>query len=643
MLFLGSLGLLVSIGLVGFLINWSPAQTGMERSASSAERKAIAVLPFENLSEDSADSYFAAGIHEEIINRLGRLRELIVISRTSVMHYKDSPAPMGEIASELNVKAVMEGSVRFAGDVVRVSINVVDAVQDRSLWSNTYEKEYGDIFQIQEEIAIDVADALELELLERESQEITNSRRRNIKAYDSYLRGLAYLSEHSPTGLKAAITHFAAAVEMDPEFSDARLYLVECYQSLFEWQELSVDDMRALSEPHISNALANDPNSARAYSKRAVLLAQAGNLMAADAAMQKAVTLAPNSARVHEEYGHVLLNYAARPADALAQVDLAAALEPLARSRAQQSIRGRALALLGRTEEAQLQLELLRATFPNDVGIYADLASIAQTGDEAMRWWRLCAQSEASVAACPAVVAGLLVNYGEYAEAAGWLDLASGIDPGSGWIPVIQFFLHMRREDDQGMAEAARRAMEYGSRASGAEYLYAHRHLRWLVASEPELVREYFQQFYPLLFQSEPQVTPRSYAAAISLAYLHVQSGEKALANRLLDQAMRIVESAPENWFLTDKLLGYDARAMIHVLREDHEAAVRELARHIDRGDAWDWKTLHQEPVFKALADNPEFISQLQLLRSENRLSAELSRIRRLEQTGTLRPLTEYL
>jgi tetratricopeptide (TPR) repeat protein len=454
--------------------------------------------------------------------------------------------------------------------------------------------------------------------------------------------GLSELSRYTPTGLQAAIGHFSTAIELDPALVDARLYLVECFQSLFEWQELPVDQMRMLAEPQIERALEVDPDSARAHSKLGIVLAQSGDVEGAERAMQRAVTLNPNSARVREEYARVLLNYAAKPAAALDQIDAAAMLEPLARSRVQQSMRGRALGMLGRSEEAMRQFDALMAAFPDDVGVYVDLASIAPTGSEAMRWWRLCAERAPTVAACPAVVAGLLMNYDQYDEAERWLNLAAGRDPDSGWIWIMRFFLRARLGDEPGMEAATDRAIEYGSRASGAEYLYSHRHLRWLLARDPERVEAYYQRYYPHLMKVDPQVNPRTYAAAISLAFLLVERGELARAQTLLDRSLRVVEDTPEAWFLTDKLLGLDAKAMIYTLQGDHDRALTRLTQQAADAVAWNWQILEGEPIYRRLHEHPSFQELLSKLRSSDGMALEMSRVRDMEEKGLILPLSAY-
>jgi len=283
------------------------------------------------------------------------------------------------------------------------------------------------------------------------------------------------------------------------------------------------------------------------------------------------------------------------------------------------------------------------AAYPEDVGVYVDLASMARSGSESMFWWRRCVERAPAVAACPAVIAGLLMNYGEYAEAEGWLDLASTIDDSSGWIWIMRFFLHQRLNQPDQMEQAALKAMEYGSRASGAEFLYVHRHLRWLLTRAPERVRAYYERHYPLLLQDDPQVNPRTYAAAISLAFLLIEQGQKVKADELLDRSLLVVESTPEDWYLTDRLLGFDARTMIHVLKGQHELALATMRRQIEEGVAWNWQVLEEEPIYQSLGQFREFEILLATLRSGNSVALEMARIRDMERNGAIVPLSTFV
>src|SRR5207302_870426 len=162
------------------------------RSAMAIVEKSIAVLPFENRSEDPANAYFADGIQDEILTRLSKIADLKVISRTSTQHYKSAPENLPEIARQLGVAHILEGSVQKSADAVRVNVQLIKAANDSHLWADTFDRKVTDIFSVESEVAKAIAEQLRAHLTGREEQVIAAKPTDNVEAYDAYLRGLAY-------------------------------------------------------------------------------------------------------------------------------------------------------------------------------------------------------------------------------------------------------------------------------------------------------------------------------------------------------------------------------------------------------------------------------------------------------------------
>ena len=209
-----------------------------ERPKSPAIRigKSIAVLPFENLSEDKANAYFADGIQDEILTRLSKIADLKVISRTSTQHYKSAPENLPEIARQLGVAHILEGSVQKSGDAVRVNVQLIKAANDSHLWADTFDRKLTDIFSVESEVAKAIADQLRAKLTGQEEQVIAAKPTDNPEAYDAYLRGLAYTlkTATTPANSLGAQKYLREAVRLDPKFAlgwallsyvDARGYL----------------------------------------------------------------------------------------------------------------------------------------------------------------------------------------------------------------------------------------------------------------------------------------------------------------------------------------------------------------------------------------------------------------------------------
>jgi TolB-like protein/Tfp pilus assembly protein PilF len=215
---------------------------------SNIPEKSIAVLPFENRSEDKANAYFADGIQDEILTRLSKIADLQVISRTSTEHYKSAPENLSEIAKQLGVAHVLEGSVQKSGDAVRINVQLIKAANDSHLWADTFDRNLTDIFSVESEVAKAIADQLRAKLTGHEEQVITAKPTDNPQAYDAYLRGLAYTLKtgNTPANALGAQKYFREAVRLDPKFAlawallssvDARGYITGTLQPTISLRE----------------------------------------------------------------------------------------------------------------------------------------------------------------------------------------------------------------------------------------------------------------------------------------------------------------------------------------------------------------------------------------------------------------------
>jgi TolB-like protein len=191
------------------------------RSAMAIAEKSIAVLPFENRSEDKANAYFADGIQDEILTRLSKIADLKVISRTSTQHYTSAPENLPEIAKQLGVAHILEGSVQKSGDAVRVNVQLIEAASDSHLWAETFDRKLTDIFSVESEVAKAIADQLRAKLTGPEEQVIAARPTDNPEAHDAYLRGLAYnlKTANSPANSIGAQKYLKEAVRLDPKFA----------------------------------------------------------------------------------------------------------------------------------------------------------------------------------------------------------------------------------------------------------------------------------------------------------------------------------------------------------------------------------------------------------------------------------------
>jgi len=197
--------------------------------ASASDRKSVAVLPFQNLSPDPENAFFADGMTEDILTQLSKIRDLKVISRSSVMRYRGTQKPIQTIAAELGVGTVLEGSVRRAGSRVRIVGQLIDARTDEHLWAETYDRDLKDVFAIQSEVAQQIASALRATLSPAEKKRIEQNPTRNLAAYDQYLKGRELYYRYRKTDNESAIELFQKALERDPGFALAYAGLGDAY------------------------------------------------------------------------------------------------------------------------------------------------------------------------------------------------------------------------------------------------------------------------------------------------------------------------------------------------------------------------------------------------------------------------------
>jgi TolB-like protein/class 3 adenylate cyclase/Tfp pilus assembly protein PilF len=234
-----AIGLLVVAALAAALFSF--LRKGPARSLAAAVEKSIAVLPFENLSDEKANAYFADGIQDEILTRLAKISDLKVISRTSTQHYKSTPQNVREIAKQLGVAHIVEGSVQKSGDAVRVNVQLIKAENDAHLWADTFDRKLTDIFSVESDIAKSIADQLQAKLTGAEQQIISAKPTNSVEAYDAYLRGLAYTlrASNNPAAALGAQKYFREAARLDPKFAlgwaqlsivDSRNYLTQSLQ-----------------------------------------------------------------------------------------------------------------------------------------------------------------------------------------------------------------------------------------------------------------------------------------------------------------------------------------------------------------------------------------------------------------------------
>jgi adenylate cyclase len=323
----------------------------VETPASSVQldKKRIAVLPFTNMSSNPEEGYFADGMTEELITSLSGVRQLTVIARTSVMGYKGTTKKVREIGRELEVGSVLEGSVRKAGNKVRIKAQLIDAATEGHLWAQNYDRQLEDVFAIQSEIAEKVAGELRIRLVDSEKRTLEKKPTENIEAYSCFLRGRELFREETEASLRQAIGLFEKAIKLDPSFARAYVGIAECHESLgnkgYEPSNVSLSSMKTSLE----RAIDLDPDLPEAHAVLSEMLFGVDDMPGMEAEARRALELNPS---LPEPYSMLseLAALKGDPGEMVRQNETAYRLDPI-RPRFIGSV-GRAYLWTGREQEA---------------------------------------------------------------------------------------------------------------------------------------------------------------------------------------------------------------------------------------------------------------------------------------------------
>jgi eukaryotic-like serine/threonine-protein kinase len=294
---------------------------------SSGPIQSLAVLPLENLSHDPAQEYFADGITDALITELAKAENFRVVSRTSVMPYKDAKKALPNIAQELGVDAVVEGSVLQAGNRVRITAQLIEARTDRHLWAENYERDVRDILSLQDDVASAIAIAVHRRIAPPRSSQ--NSRSQvNPEAYRFYLQGLYSYDRHTDEGFQKAISFFQQAIDKDPSFASSYSALADCYMALGGFSLASTSAVLPKARAAANQALQLDDSLSNAHETLASIHMTEWNFAGAEKEFRKALELNSNDAGAHQGYGG-LLSYLGRFDEALPEARKAVELDPL--------------------------------------------------------------------------------------------------------------------------------------------------------------------------------------------------------------------------------------------------------------------------------------------------------------------------
>jgi adenylate cyclase len=322
---------LIVVTTVVALMKFNIISIGKQATSLANLEKSIAVLPFRNDSPDSSNTYFINGLMEDILNNLQRIKDMRVISRTSVEQYRNQTKSIPEIAKELGVNYILEGSGQKFGNTIHLSVQLLRASKEGHLWGNSYEQEIHDareIFSIQKQISEAIAAELKAVITPQEKHLIEKVPTENLEAYDAYQKGRFYLYKFTPNDLEAAMKYFELAKEKDPNYALAYSGISYVWGVQMQMGYLPPAEAGPKSMEALMKAVELDSNNAEiVYSQAGIKTWVMWDWVGGEAAFRKALELNPNHTEAHAYYSH-FLNMLGRPEEAIEQIEMALKLDP---------------------------------------------------------------------------------------------------------------------------------------------------------------------------------------------------------------------------------------------------------------------------------------------------------------------------
>ncbi|MGD8868344.1 MAG: tetratricopeptide repeat protein [Gemmatimonadales bacterium] len=406
-------GILALLGVVlvagsGWWVLGRQADAASDRVAAAVapnltvDHRSIAVLPFANMSGDPENEYFSEGITDDIITHLTKFSDLKVISRTSVMRFKDTAMSLREIASELGVATILEGGVRRSDDRVRINAQLIDAATDEHIWAEQYNRELTDVFAIQTDVALQIAGALQAQLSPEERGQVERRPTENLEAYNLYLQGRYFWNKRTREGLESAIEHFRRAIDLDPEYALAWVGLSDAYTILADWGYVSLEKTIGEATAAATRALEIDETLGEAHIALAQIKAHEWDWSGASEEFERGLRLSPGYASGHQWYG-THLGLIGRSEDSIREMERARELDPL--SLIINANVGMVLRWAGRHEEA---VKALRRTLELDPDFVGALQELGLTFEERSKFEDAIGAYERSLE-----LSGGVIGYGE--------------------------------------------------------------------------------------------------------------------------------------------------------------------------------------------------------------------------------------
>jgi len=585
--------------------------------------KSIAVLPFVNMSADQNNEYFSDGLSEELLNLLAKVDGLKVAARTSSFKFRNSEADISEIGQKLNVATVLEGSVRKSGNQVRITAQLIKVDDGFHLWSETYDRNLDNIFEVQDEIASAIVDALKLPLLGKNEAPIAAKQTANFEAYDLYLLGRFQQRKYNAAGFEQAADYYNRAVAIDPGYAPAWAGMADAYMLLSDYGTLPFAEATSLAGKAVEKALSLDSQLPEALNAKATLLSYLGQYNQATEVLERALTIDPNNV-------YTLLSLANRvneidPTRGLALAQKAWNLDPLA-----EDTRSALIENTWRTGDRAGAEALIRNMLlddPENPGLYEAWSNLYATQGlvgQAIQMMEMTHRLRPGdvYPAWRIVYYYLLLDDLESAES--WLAKARERGPDSRHASNAEIVISAYKHEWETVANRRAKLINEGDSTSTTHYFYGLTLMNLNRQTEAE------QQFRHALSLANPEstelMTDDEARASAQLVNLLPPGPERdAQLSRFETYIQRVMATRAFDWNV-HVMAAYQA-----TFNNDRDAALTELRTAFDKGFRGRW-FIEADPVLKQWTTDPQFIELMLEMKLE--ATRERGLLEAAEQAG---------
>jgi TolB-like protein len=633
----------VLIIAVGFLLSdklQPPEPVGLDEEAyevveTDTSKLSIAVLPFENRSDRSEDAFFAEGIHDDLLTTIANIGSMKVISRTSVMEYKDTTKKIPEIAKELGVANILEGGVQRSGNQVRINVQLIDAETDEHLWAEIYDRQLTaeNLFVIQSEVSTAIANALHATLSPDEQQRINSVPTQNLEAYEAYMLGRQRWVARTADSTAEAVLHFQKATDLDPNFAQAYSGLADAYRHQVPYGGLPRSEVFPKAERAARKALELDNQLGEAHATLGGLLRQMGDLENAEVELRRAIELNPNYSAAYNWLG-LVQGSRGEFNTALETFKEGLAVDPLS-----PVLHGNVIAhygVIGRFDEMRAGAERLIELSPESTfgyeALFAYHYSVTGRLDTALVWHNKAIELDGNDVEGIIDTATTFLDLGDYQSADYWIDRASDVRAENFSVSVGRFAFAKFTDNADDALTHIRKAEEQAAGLLFDPFVLTELYLDDLKKGNAENALARYVVLYPSSGGVDGFVVNRAnFYWAPDIVHLLRAGGREDEAGKLLQDLLLQLESVP--------VLGpggYGPVKSIALAMAGKEAdAMIALQAVVDAGWRYFWwYYFDHHPAFESLRDKPEFQELREKVAAD--IANQLKNVRRMEANGEL-------